>query len=241
MMTSDDASRQSKLSISLFFRSLARLFSHNLDKSTVYVKTRWLVFLLLFVLLFYRIIDLGAFYIVAYGFGLYVLNLFLAFISPPLDPETDTYVLPVRDTEEFRPFIRRLPEFKFWLAASKAALCSIFITFCSFLDIPVYWPLLVLYFILLFVLTMKEQLRRMIKYRYVPFSWGKQSYGDIIRGQRDEKGHTAAPVVIQSGSASNIRTGEVKSVRSEPKYLHPTPMAAKFGSWNGNATTAMIK
>ncbi|OUC48734.1 Rer1 family protein, partial [Trichinella nativa] len=37
----------------------------------------------------------------------------------------------------------------------------------------VFWPILVVYFIILFCLTMKRQIKHMIKYRYVPFSFGK--------------------------------------------------------------------
>jgi len=33
-----------------------------------------------------------------------------------------------------------------------------------------------MYFIALFILTMKRQIKHMIKYRYVPFSFGKTRY-----------------------------------------------------------------
>ena len=63
--------------------------------------------------------------------------------------------LPTKETQEFRPFVRRLPEFKFWLAATRAIaigfLCSWFIVF----DIPVFWPVLVVYWLILFALTSK--------------------------------------------------------------------------------------
>jgi hypothetical protein len=49
-------------------------------------------------------------------------------------------------------------------------------TFFQIFDVPVFWPILLLYFIVLFVITMKRQIRHMIKYRYVPFSWGKAKY-----------------------------------------------------------------
>lgn len=39
-------------------------------------------------------------------------------------------------------------------------------TFFQFFDVPVYWPILLLYFLSLFVLTMKRQIRHMIKHRY---------------------------------------------------------------------------
>ncbi|CAO1639434.1 unnamed protein product [Sympodiomycopsis kandeliae] len=78
--------------------------------------------------------------------------------------------------EEFRPFIRRLPEFKFWLSATQAILISLASTLTYATDVPVYWPILLMYFLLLFGLTMKRQIRHMIKYRYVPFDLGKKTY-----------------------------------------------------------------
>ncbi len=49
-------------------------------------------------------------------------------------------------------------------------------TFFQVFNIPVFWPILLLYFIALFFLTMKRQIKHMIKYKYVPFSFGKTKY-----------------------------------------------------------------
>jgi hypothetical protein len=59
-------------------------------------------------------------------------------------------------------------------ALTKAFLVAFVLTFFSIFDVPVFWPILLLYWIVLFVLTMKRQIRHMIKYRYIPFSLGKQ-------------------------------------------------------------------
>merc|ERR1712018_654249 len=62
-------------------------------------------------------------------------------------------------------------------------------TFFEALNIPVFWPILVMYFIILFTITMKRQIKHMIRYRYVPFTSGKQKFagkedtGDFI-GQK---------------------------------------------------------
>ncbi|CEH17300.1 Golgi proteins involved in ER retention (RER) [Ceraceosorus bombacis] len=80
--------------------------------------------------------------------------------------------------EEFRPFIRRLPEFKFWLGATQAILISLGCTITRAFDIPVFVPILVLYFFILFGITMRRQIAHMVKYKYVPFDLGrKQRYG----------------------------------------------------------------
>ncbi|KAL2936326.1 Protein RER1B [Bienertia sinuspersici] len=55
------------------------------------------------------------------------------------------------------------------------AFCIAFVmTFFSVFDVPVFWPILLCYWVVLFVLTMKRQIAHMIKYRYVPFNIGKQ-------------------------------------------------------------------
>lgn len=61
--------------------------------------------------------------------------------------------LPTKQDDEFRPFIRRLPEFKFWHAATRAIAIGFFCTWFTVFDIPVFWPVLVMYWIILFVLT----------------------------------------------------------------------------------------
>lgn len=55
------------------------------------------------------------------------------------------------------------------------AFCIAFVmTFFSAFDVPVFWPILLFYWLVLFVLTMRRQIIHMIKYKYVPFSVGKQ-------------------------------------------------------------------
>jgi hypothetical protein len=137
----------------------------------------------------FRIIHLQGFYIIAYALGIYLLNLFLAFLQPKWDEPSlldldgqealdgDLPPLPQRNDEEFRPFIRRLPEFKFWVSTTRATVIGLACTLFDALDIPVFWPILLIYFIVLFVVTMKRQIRHMIKYRYVPFTVGKKNYG----------------------------------------------------------------
>lgn len=64
-----------------------------------------------------RVYYVQGFYVVSYGLGIYVLNLLIGFFSPKVDPELealDGASLPTKGADEFRPFVRRLPEFKFW-------------------------------------------------------------------------------------------------------------------------------
>jgi len=68
---------------------------------------------------------------------------------------TSAGILPTKNDQEFRPFVRRLPEFKFWYSATKAVAIGFVASWFSVFDVPVFWPVLVVYWILLFVLTSK--------------------------------------------------------------------------------------
>jgi len=155
---------------------MARRFQYYLDKSTPHAGMRWVGTLVMAAIYCLRAYYVKGFYIVTYGLGIYLLNLLIGFLSPQVDPESEGPALPTKGSDEFQPFIRRLPEFKFWYAFTKALVVAFTLTFFSIFDVPVFWPILLLYWIVLFVLTMKRQIRHMIKYRYVPFSLGKQRY-----------------------------------------------------------------
>ena len=154
-----------------------------LDMSVPYAIVRWTTLVVLLVSLYVRIWALQGFFIVGYALGIYFLNLLIAFLSPRFDPvlEDDDDgrgpILPKSNEDEFRPFVRRLPEFRFWKKGIRGTLIGLSATLFSFLDIPVFWPILLLYFCLMFFVTMKRQISHMIAYKYIPFSWGKKKYG----------------------------------------------------------------
>ncbi|CAE7874042.1 RER1B [Symbiodinium microadriaticum] len=153
---------------------------HYVDKTTVWTKSRWFALSLCLLVYGIRVFLIQGFYIVSYGLGIYLLNLLIGFLSPAVDPEIEE-VLPTTESEEFRPFTRKLPEFKFWFAAIRAVLVATVLTFLPAFDLPVFWPILLAYFIVLVVLTMKDRVRHMFKYKYVPFSIGKQTYGECAK------------------------------------------------------------
>lgn len=100
--------------------------------------------------------------------GIYLLNLFLAFLQPKFDPSNEAIDnemedgsaggLPTKQDEEFRPFIRRLPEFKFWHSATRVIVIAFFCSWFEVFNVPVFWPVLVMYWFILFFLTSKSAL-----------------------------------------------------------------------------------
>ena len=171
-----------------------------LDKLTPYHSLRWAMNMFLLVLFMYRVVALQGFYIIAYVLGIFLLNQFILFLTPVVvddmeDYDDDEPRLPTKSDEEYRPFMRRLPEFKFWNTTNRSLLISIFCTFFEIFDIPVFWPILVMYFITLFLVTMKRQIRHMIKHRYVPFSYGKVRYQGKPEGPKLQSSNAPPPKV----------------------------------------------
>ncbi|KAJ3141371.1 hypothetical protein HK100_007610 [Physocladia obscura] len=163
---------------------LERRFQALLDATTPHWQQRWIGTAVLLFLYFVRVFVISAFYIVTYSLGIYLLNLFLAFVQPKFDPAMEAMeeggedmALPVKSDDEFKPFIRRLPEFKFWYWATRGITTAFFCTLFPIFDVPVFWPILVVYFLILLGLTMKQRIKHMIKYKYVPWNFGKKSYG----------------------------------------------------------------
>lgn len=179
-----DASADENLSSNTLvteFKRLQTLYQFYLDQSTPHSTWRWIAFAtsILFVLL--RVVVSQGWYAVCYSLGIYLLNRFIAFLTPKFDvslqqSEQNDELEAGEVTEEFRPFVRRLPEFKFWYSSMKASMLSLFLMIFPIFDIPVYWPILLFYFVVLFVIMMRRQIQHMIKYHYIPLDIGKKSY-----------------------------------------------------------------
>mmetsp|Transcript_15820 Transcript_15820/g.28826 ORF Transcript_15820/g.28826 Transcript_15820/m.28826 type:complete len:195 (+) Transcript_15820:96-680(+) len=174
---------------------MKRLYQHHLDKTIPWVKCRWGAYATLILLYALRVFLKKGFYIITYGLGIYTLNLLIGFVSPAVDPDSETLVLPTSDKEEFRPFTRKLPEFKFWVAAFRSVFFAQFIIFFKAFDLPVYWPILLAYFCLLVFITMKERIKHMAKHGYLPWRTGKQTYGELTK--------------VKAGGAPNGKAGKL--------------------------------
>ena len=125
--------------VSSSLKGYSSWFQAQLDRTTPHTLNRWGGTAVLLLAFFARILLSQAYFILCYGLGIYLLNLFLAFLQPKFDPslaadlaesevEEGAPGLPTSmpsipsgrgayadlQDGEFRPFIRRLPEFKFW-------------------------------------------------------------------------------------------------------------------------------
>ncbi|KAH9473149.1 hypothetical protein MJO29_000228 [Puccinia striiformis f. sp. tritici] len=176
------------------YRELEKAYQYQLDRLTPYTTYRWLSTSGLILIFMLRILLSQGWYIVTYALGIYLLNLFLSFLQPKFDPsiEQDAAENEVEeggpgsstsnllggqnmDGDEFKPFIRRLPEFKFWHSATRATIFSLIATCFEFTDVPVFWPILLVYFLVLFSITMRRQIAHMRRYKYVPWDYMRKA------------------------------------------------------------------
>jgi len=176
-----------------------------------------------------RIVLAQGWYIVCYAHAIYLLNLLLAFLQPKFDPslqedlladeiegggEQEASPLPSQRDDEFRPFVRRLPEWQFWLSATRATAVALICTTSEVFDVPVYWPILVVYFFVLFTLTMRRQLQHMLKYNYIT----------------SNKLTLIAPSPVQTGETGGENEREIVFVS---RILSILPMHLTATPWTG--------
>jgi len=183
----DNDALDDRTAANAFRAGAAQKFQQFLDRSTVHVAPRWLGFAGCLVFYGLRVYIIQGWFIVTYGLGIFLLNNFIGFLSPQADPDGDGPLLPTSAGDNFKPFTRRVPEFKFWYSSTKGVCTAFCMTFFSIFDVPVFWPILLIYFFALFFLTMKRQVKHMIKHKYVPWSWGKKSYAPGRRAHKDDK------------------------------------------------------
>ncbi|GME77355.1 unnamed protein product [Ambrosiozyma monospora] len=171
-----------------YYNRINNTYQKYLDKSTPHAIPRWIGTYTLFGLFMLRIVLTEGWYIVCYTWAIYLLNMFLQFLTPKFDPSLEQEMESSsveegtskmdEDDDEFKPFIRRLPEFRFWYKATLSTIIALICSFIPFCDIPVFWPILLVYFIILFTLTMRRQIQHMVKYKYIPFDVGKAKYSN---------------------------------------------------------------
>jgi len=123
------------------YTRLLRQYQQVLDRWTPYALYRWLGTSGLLTIFMFRILIAQGWYIVCYAHAIYLLNLLLAFLQPKFDPSLQEDLLadeieeggdapsplPSQRDDEFRPFVRRLPEWQFWLSATRATLIALFL------------------------------------------------------------------------------------------------------------------
>lgn len=81
------------------------------------------------------------------------------------------------------------------------------LTFIPAFDIPVFWPILVLYFLVLLAFSCKTRVQHMVKYGYVPFSMTKKKHYDVKEPISEGKLFTGASVTKPLGPMGGVGSG----------------------------------
>jgi hypothetical protein len=164
------------------------------DRIVPFKLSRWGAFAFALFLYFLRVfVFVGGFYIVTYTLSIHLLYCLVVLITPLADPEgeddgLDGASLPASgfasrnnnnggdDASEHKPFIPKVAEFKVWRSMFRVVVIAIFITFFPIFDLPVFWPILLLYFVMLFVTQMAGRIQHMLRHKYVPWNANKPKF-----------------------------------------------------------------
>lgn len=152
------------------------------DKLSPHIYQRWTVTCIAILLYIYRILKIQTHAVITYCVGVYLLHHFILFVTPKDDSIPD----PFENTEEddynprnidndFKPYVRKLPEFQFWKFCTQAVCISYFLTLFSFTIIPVFPLILVIYFVFIVGMTAYKLSIHSKKYKYSLFSSDKSS------------------------------------------------------------------
>jgi hypothetical protein len=161
------------------------LFTRKLDQFILKKKERWIFFGLLILILFIRVIQTNGYFAMLYILGFYYLNNVILFVTPSGLPtiqeeeeNEDLYDIPdtiILDKNEdaSKPVIRKMGEFHLWKKMIFSTIICIICTFFEFLDLPVFWPILLIYFFVVILSVYIKQRKHMEKYGY--------SYSDFFK------------------------------------------------------------
>eukprot|EP00994_Dinema_validum_P003941 NODE_1962_length_796_cov_75.092369_g1558_i0.p2 GENE.NODE_1962_length_796_cov_75.092369_g1558_i0~~NODE_1962_length_796_cov_75.092369_g1558_i0.p2 ORF type:complete len:102 (+),score=16.77 NODE_1962_length_796_cov_75.092369_g1558_i0:257-562(+) len=78
-----------------------------------------------------------------------------------------------KQTMNFVRLCENSPSSSFGIQHAEAFFFALCCTLSRAFDVPVYWPILLFYFIVLFVLTMKKRIQHMITHKYIPVTRSK--------------------------------------------------------------------
>ncbi len=141
---------------------------------------RWIGFSIILFLYLLKVIITGSHHLITYCAGVYLFHGFILFATPKDENIPDPFELDKYEPEEeadvpseignsFKPFIRNLPEYSYWLFCIKVLLISFALTFTSFTNIPVCTPILLIYFIFMVIATLTKLWKHANRYSYNPF------------------------------------------------------------------------
>ena len=157
---------------------LRNLVRRKIDRFVLYPRLRWLVLAALFGTFMARVVSLQGFFAAAYLLGFFYLQNLILFVTPndiptiqEEDQDGDSFEIPEgvnfeRGQDASKPVIRKLGEFSLWKKLVLGTFVAYLSTYFKVLDLPVFWPLLLFYFIFIVFSVVLKQYQHMNKYGY---------------------------------------------------------------------------
>lgn len=152
------------------------------DRLSPQLTFRWGFTGTLVLLYIYRIIKIKSHAVVTYCAAVYFLHAFILFATPkdqnipdPFEATNEDEYNPSNIDNDFKPYVRRLPEYSFWVFATQIVLSAFALTLFEFADIPVFIPILVMYFVFIVCMTTYKLRAHSRKFRYNLFFSSKSS------------------------------------------------------------------
>lgn len=152
------------------------------DKLVPHVYPRWAIKALLTLLYSVRVVSSMSHAFITYCLGIYLLHSFILFVTPkdenipdPFENIQEEIYNPKNIDNEFRPYVRKMPEFNFWMVNTLIIGCSFFLVLFDFTDVQVFTPIFVIYFIFILSFTLHKLWDHSTKFRYNWFSSVKAS------------------------------------------------------------------
>jgi len=165
---------------------LTRTVQRLSDRLVPLFYTRWMSFAVIVGFLGLRIALIQRHFFTLYILAIYVLNQVLLFVSPATEDDDLPGMSQLADRgNEYRPFVRALSEFRLWWRGFIAMVVAFLASFVDYLDLEVDGQALLLYFVVLFGYTMKQQITHMVKHGYVPWNTSKKATARRGDGKKD--------------------------------------------------------
>jgi hypothetical protein len=152
------------------------------DKLSPLQTPRWGFTGTLVLLYIYRIIMIRTHAVVTYCAAVYLLHAFILFATPkdqnipdPFEATNEDEYNPSNIDNDFKPYVRRLPEYSFWIFTTQIVSAAFALTLFDFTDIQVFIPILVMYFVFIVCMTAYKLWVHSHKFKYNLFSSSKSS------------------------------------------------------------------
>ena len=158
------------------FQIAKNFFRRRIDRLIIHPRARWGTACALFAFFVLRVLFLRGFYAAAYIFGFYVMQNVIMFLTPSGIPTIQdeenaevAYEIPEHCApggDGSKPVVRKMGEFMLWKKLTLGLVAVVACTFFPMLDFPVFWPLLLVYFVFIVLSIGFKQYRHMKRYGY---------------------------------------------------------------------------